>query len=48
MVSTKVSNVGEEPGGYELEVRLDGEAVDSKTLNLDGRSLYTSYSRCRR
>ncbi len=35
-VSVKVSNVGEESGATTVEVKLDGEVVDSKTVTLDG------------
>ena len=35
-VSAKVSNVGEASGSYTVEVKLDGVAVDSKTVTLSG------------
>jgi len=35
-VSVKVSNVGEESGGYSVELKLDGSLTDTKSVTLDG------------
>jgi len=40
-VSVVVSNVGEESGGFGVELKLDGAVVDTKAVTLDGGSSTT-------